>query len=82
MRVNSNTQFPSFQFQSSKSQVPKQQVLNPKFLYYLDIRERSLRSLVPRSGNGTVMGNLENHRRLSASVYGSLPNPGANELFF
>ena len=28
------------------------------------------------------MGNLENHRRLSASVYGSLPHPGANESVF
>ncbi len=42
----------------------------------------SQRNSVPRSWNGTAMGNLENHRRLSASVYGSLPNPGANESVF
>ena len=70
----------SSQFPSSKSQVPSSLGCPP--LSYLDFRERSLRSLVLRSGNGTAMGNLENHQRLSASVYSSLPHPGANESVF
>ncbi len=77
---------PCFQFplSSSKSKAPSNEFPIPSStpLSYLDIRERSLRSLVLRSGNGTAMGNLENHRRLSASVYSSLPNPGANESVF
>ena len=84
MRVPSS-QFPvpsnKFQSTSHKSPIPSSTPL-----YYLDIRERSLspcsKSHVPNSRNERAMGNLENHRRLSASVYGSLPHSGANESVF
>ena len=80
MRVNLKA---SSQFTIHSSQFPvpsnKSQVPNPKFypLIFSQHQEEILK--MPRSGNGTAMGNLENHRRLSASVYGSLPHPGANE---
>ncbi len=76
---------------SSKSQVTshKSPIPNPKFYPLILSRHQGeilkipcSKFQVPRSKNGRAMENLENHRLLSASVYGSLPNPGGNESVF